>query len=400
MNKGVLINWGSYDIDNLGDLLFPLLIEHFFSQFGYKIVHVSPTGLKSRFEDTISTITIKDSLKYENIKGLLVGGGNLISWTKSSAIPYNGDETLSKIVHPSFFLIPYILNGKYHIPYFFNFIGVSKPIIDKNKYITKLAVENSEYFSCRDLNSYFRLKECNVKSEINVGLDSAFLIDNIYPKELLMKEYNDNIISKYKIPRNKKTAVIYIKKRYFNNEYKELNEIIKVLNSQGVHPIFISLSLCFGDEEILDKIDFKNAPFSLIKKPKSILEIISIISASHFYIGSSLHGGIVSLSYGNRAIFIADELKSRIMKISGFLEQVNLSSSLFKTWSIFLKEIKTKNITTFKELNSQLKIKYQDLAIKSFRTIDATISMNKIKNKNHKVISNNIIDDIIKYYKI
>jgi len=401
MSCKVLINWGAYDIDNLGDLLFPIIIDYHFTNDEYKVVHTSPTSTKSQFKDAIETIKIKDVLKSENIKGLIVGGGNLISWTVSSAIPYRSYPILSEIVHPSFFIVPYILYSKYYIPYFFNSVGVSKPIPNENKILTKIAIENASYCSFRDKISVTRIMECNISSsDLKISLDSAFIIDSIYSKEQLKQEFKINLTTKYKIPKEKKIVVLYIKQRYFNNEYLELEEICKFFDNLGFHTIFISLSLCFGDEEILDKIDFNCTNLTIIKKPESIFEILSILASSEYYIGSSLHGGIVSAAYGNSPIFVADEKTSGILKISGFLEQLKLKSSLYNSWCELHNTLKNTGRLIFEKPDDKLICHHKKSINESFKVLSKIITNSNQSKANQSVETNDVLNKISEYYEI
>ena len=192
MQDKVLINWGSYDVDNFGDLLFPFLVEHYLGNTYSKIVHASPTGKQSRWADSIPTCTIAEAITNKNIEGLVIGGGNLISFTKSASINYVENPELAKIVHPSFFYVPYFLRAKYCIPYAFNYIGVSKPILAENQNAVKNVMESASFISCRDKESASRLFTCGVKSPVTIGIDSAINISKVFSSEYLQNVSSTN----------------------------------------------------------------------------------------------------------------------------------------------------------------------------------------------------------------
>lgn len=351
--RKVLINWGSYDVDNFGDLLFPFLIEHYLGNAYTKIIHASPTGMSSRWADSIQTCTIAEAIAIENIAGLVIGGGNLISFTKSASINYFENPELAKIVHPSFFYVPYLLKAKYGIPYAFNYIGVSKPILPENQNIVKKAMESASYISCRDVESASRLNTCGVKSPITVGLDSAIDISKVFSSKYLRKYYiTENINEKYGIPTDKEIAVIHVKKRYFKSQFSELSHLISFLLENSIHPVFIPFGMCHEDELIFNESFFLEINATIIRQPKLLLDMLSIISLSNYYIGSSLHGAIASISYNKKIVIIADETESKFSKFSGFLCQINLTDCLFRSWKDAYIGIKKCGLTIFKTIST------------------------------------------------
>ncbi len=353
MSEKVLINWGSYDVDNFGDLLFPFLIEHFLGDKYSRIIHASPTGKSSRWSDSISTFTILEALTIENIVGLVIGGGNLISFTRSSSINYTENPELAQIVHPSFFYVPFILRAKYGIPFAFNHIGVAKPIPTEKENIIKTVMESASYISCRDKESALRLIRCGVTMPISVGLDSAINISQVFSSGHLHKFYlNKKVNEKYGIPNDKVLAIIHVKKRYFKNQNNELSLLISFLIKNSIHPVFIPFGMCHEDELLFNEPLFIRPDITVIRNPKLIMDMLSIISKSNYYIGSSLHGAIASLSYNNKIAIIADELESKFSKFSGFLAQVDLPECLFSSWQEAYSELNRSGLTMLKSIST------------------------------------------------
>lgn len=379
MNDKTLINWGSYDVDNFGDLLFPFIIEHYLGNRYSKIIHVSPTGKRSIWPDTIPTCTISEALKDNNIGGLIVGGGNLISWTTSSSINYIEDYEFSRIVHPSFFYVPYILRVKYNIPFAYNYIGVAKPIPIEKQNIVKIAIESASFISCRDQAGADHLIRSGVTLPISVGLDSAIDISHVFSKEYLINYYYNNVQKKYNIPKNKVLATIHVKKRYLKNQFNELFLILSFLIKNSIHPVLVPLGMCHEDDLVLCDQNFQGNTATVIRKPDMLIDILSIISLSEYYIGSSLHGAITSLSYHNKIVIVADEVGSRLSKFSGFLTQINLSECLYSSWSDVYMNLETHGVSILKTISSSKVIE-----------LNNKNTWNDIYNSLHDVNKNNI----------
>jgi lipopolysaccharide transport system ATP-binding protein len=333
MRGAKLVNWGSFDIDNFGDLLFPFLVEHHLGRRYDEIVHASPTGTRSVWPDARSTLTITDALARGGVGALLVGGGNLISWTRSSSKNYAEDPFLADIVHKSFSLVPYILRSKFRIPYAYNYVGVTKTLPPSRHSLVKAAVETASYISCRDEASVRHLQACGVTRPIALGFDSAIGISAVFDRAALRDHYNSHVKESYGIPNVSRLATIHVKRRYLDSQFVDLDRVIRAFELNGLHVVCLPLGLCHGDDEVLADVRFGGHSATVIHRPKTLRDMLSILSVAEYSVGSSLHGAIVSLSYGNAVGLIADEERSGLWKFSGLLSQVGLSSCLFKTWA-------------------------------------------------------------------
>lgn len=401
MNNKILINWGSYDVDNFGDLLFPFLVEHYLGNRYSKIIHVSPTGKQSRWSDTIPSCTVAEALTNKNIEGLIVGGGNLVSLTTSSSINYVENHEFAKIVHPSFFYVPYMMRAKYGIPYAYNYIGVSKPIPTEKQNIVKTAIESASFISCRDKAGADHLVKCGVTLPISVGLDSAIDISHVFSSEYLKNYYyTNNIQEKYGIPKNKVIAVIHVKKRYLKNQFLELSLILSFLIKNSIHPVFIPLGMCHEDELVFNDPLFQGYISTIIRSPKLLIDMLSILSLSTYYIGSSLHGAITSLSYHKKIIIVADEVESRLSKFSGFLSQVELPECLYRSWNDAYIGLENHGLSIFKTTSSLKRLELKN-RVNSWEYIYQTLhEINHQVNKINITIDENelLAKSIMKYY--
>lgn len=333
MRGAKLVNWGSFDIDNFGDLLFPFLVEHHLGRRYDEIVHASPTAIRSVWPDARPTVTINGALARGGVGTLLVGGGNLISWTRSSSKNYAEDSSLAAIVHKSFSLVPYILRSKFGIPYAYNYVGVTKTLPPSRHSLIKAAVETASYISCRDEASVRHLQACGVTTPIALGYDSAIGIAAVFDRAALREHYDSQVREWYGIPSVSRIAVIHVKRRYLDNQFADLDRVIRTLELNGLHVVCLPLGLCHGDDEVLADGRFGGHSATVVHHPRTLRDILSILSVAECSIGSSLHGAIVSLSYGNAVGLIADEERSGLWKFSGFLAQLGLSTCLFKTWT-------------------------------------------------------------------
>jgi len=112
--------------------------------------------------------------------------------------------------------------------------------------------------------------------------------------------------------------------------------IIEAINTQGF------------SNYVFENDFFSTIKATVINRPERLFDILSIIAKCEYYIGSSLHGAIASISFLNKIIIIADEEETRISKFSGFVNQLDLSDSLFKNWKDACKVINKRGLYSFK----------------------------------------------------
>lgn len=351
-SEGALLNWGSYDIDNFGDLLFPFLVEHHLRDKYPRIIHVSPTGVKPIWSDARPSCTVADALATTAVAGLIVGGGNLVSWTVSSSINYVENAEFARIVHPSFSWVPYVLLAKYGIPYAYNHVGIAKPIPWDKELIARRLIESASYLSCRDHAGRDRLRRAGVRSRIVVGPDSAIDIARVFPPSSVREHYHREVREKYGIPLGSDIVVMHLKARYLRDQLNEVMRMIGVFRARRLHPVLVPFGMCHRDDDILRDPRLQKGGLAIcIPKPERLIDILSILAVAKLYVGSSLHGAIVALAYGNGAAVVADERASRLCKFSGFLKQVDLLGCLYSTWADACDRLFSKGMAMFGTLS-------------------------------------------------
>lgn len=400
MKSKILINWGGFDVDNFGDLLYPFIIEHYYgSSFKY-ILHCSPTGRPNNWLDSKSTNLILDCIRHNEKYCLLIGGGNIISFSKATAIQYLISESHIKNVYPSFTILPLLLFKRYNIPYAFNSVGVR--IIDKSyKKILKSVFHNSSYISCRDVYSRTNLLDCGIIKPINISVDSAFQIDKVFPKKYLAEKYYSNILIKYNLNINSKKIVVHINDRYLKNDIGYLiNFITLISKTYDLHPIFIALGPCHNDDSILQFLpDSIKAISTIIYRPTSIVDILAILAFADYYIGSSLHGGLVSLVYGNKIVYVVDEKLSNNYKFTGLVSKLNITNCICNSWEDSYSNIKKVGIDFFKgnsanviNIKNNIDDNFSNI-INSFKIIQSNYFSNNIDN-------DKLVTEIEKLYEL
>jgi len=324
--------YGTFDVDNYGDLLFPHIAKYRLEDF--KIEVVSPTRRKTIFNDEMHKISFKESVK-RKYDAVLIGGGNILHLKHNNFTVYkeNGfnyaDLWLGAINIAAKNKCPSIINAP-SIPYFFY------DYIEKK--LSKRAFKYCSYISLRENYSKKIVESLNNKNiDIKVVPDTAFDISRLWP---------------YKGDK-KKVMTINLNERYHGDIEQTtywIEEIYKVLN---LSLVFIVIGDCHGDLEFTKKvcnnlkIDYK------ITNSNNLKEIAHSIAGSELFIGSSMHGFITALSFDVPSFLVLND--KPIHKFLGLLEICELEkNSLCSSFKECFE-----NIEKPANLNERMKLKIQ-----------------------------------------
>ena len=312
---------GTFDLENYGDLLFPIVFEKKIKQYlnVEEILLFSPEGGKMPFypdKKVYSLNELEEKIKTDNINAIVIGGGDLIRYDKNVAPNYGNDYYTTYCL----WQLPIILAKKYDIPVIFNNPGVPFNITQTYKEMSELLLNSCDYLSVRDVTSKQRLKLLDLNQKINVIPDTILSISDVYNHKFLT-EYWKKLKKELGIDYN---YIIFQHNsaNITNNSYikKLQSELKKIIEHSDIHIIFMPIGYVHNDKEKMEKIyDKDNNRMHFINRKLSPIEMLSLISNSNFFIGTSLHGIITSNSYNIPAIAINPR---HLTKIDGYFSQI------------------------------------------------------------------------------
>lgn len=321
---------GTFNVDNLGDLLFPVVFAQIVQELNdsldekYQLDFFSP-----HCENYVPTYSdqqpVKDIKQFNNqtYNKVFIGGGDLLrsdDWSINEI--YNTTQlSFTSIISPTNRLI----NNCYTI-------GLGVPFeLDEGfaKYV-KNSFNRFEKISVRDIRSQAFLAQQNIPSEIVPDL--VLSISRYFPKEDLAR------ISKKVFERNNiwlhDQSYLIFQANDSVLQAEEIVEISELLNALSVKlqapVILLSIGECLGDnklyEELIPLLDNchvidKNGDPSL-----TLLEKVAVLATAQGFIGSSLHGNIISYSYNIPHITFTGDYST---KLKGFFKLVDREKYCF-----------------------------------------------------------------------
>ncbi|WP_248768029.1 polysaccharide pyruvyl transferase family protein [Pseudomonas sp. MWU12-2345] len=179
--------FGTFDVENYGDLLFPILAEaELTKRLGSVQLHRFSYNAKDQAEWPYAVTSVADLPELaEQLDGVLIGGGFIIRFDKVVAHGYFPPSP--DIHHPTgYWLSPALIAQQHGIPVVWNAPGMHcNDIPEWSTPLLKLALEHSQCVRVRDEPTRESLGALSPNTDIQVLPDTAFnlpnLIDELHP---------------------------------------------------------------------------------------------------------------------------------------------------------------------------------------------------------------------------
>ena len=167
---------GTFDVENYGDLLFPLIAETELSQrLGPLSLHCFSYHQKTPPDWPFEVTSLSEFPRQAgNLDALLIGGGHILRFDKDAVVPNYLPPGLG-IHHPTgYWLTPALIAMNNGLPVAWNAPGVCGDIPEWAAPLMKLAINGSSYVSVREDNSRKVLERFADQTKVRVVPDSAF----------------------------------------------------------------------------------------------------------------------------------------------------------------------------------------------------------------------------------
>ncbi|WP_238097021.1 glycosyltransferase [Vibrio cincinnatiensis] len=337
--------FGTFDVDNFGDLLFPLIVSSKLE--GVEVIPFSPTSMKTSFTDALQATAVSDNV-LEPLSGVIIGGGNIIRLSSSYLNNYV-NCTVEHVAYPNIWFTPTLNNLDNSVPIIWNCPGVSESL--DGGFVNSISdvLERTNYISVRDDESADLLRVVNHDINVSIVPDSAWQISEIFKKEELKSLFLEVIRGEQK----RKYATFHFNDRYLTkNSLSSICRYVESICIQfDVTPILLALGNCHNDEHLIRNIaEGLTIDSIVVDKPDSLKKCIAILAHSIAYFGSSMHGFIISSSYGNMAICVAEDK----IKFDGIQKLFSNTQVYFNSWDSVYDKIDLFNYSQRIELSREV----------------------------------------------
>lgn len=327
-----IAHFGTFDVENYGDLVFPLILEGRLSDICEEIVHVSPAGGPPIWKDCVETVGFDEFLRETpDIDGVVIGGGQIIRATPTPLGVYDRGGISPFLTYPSLWLGAAYVAARQNVPLCWNAPGVPASFSPVTAELVRWTASATDYLAVRDEASQRFLEEAGVSRKTNLVPDTAVEISELWAEEDLSRAYAEAFVHRGKsVPG--RTLAFHVNSRWAGEDLPSVAaRIDRICEKLDADAILIAIGPSHGDGEVQHRVaQSMNVEPLLIDRPRSLLETAACIARSEAYFGSSLHGMITSCSFGRRGMLIASRKDD---KYAGFLEHFGLSSWLVESWA-------------------------------------------------------------------
>lgn len=307
-----IAHFGTFDVDNYGDLLFPHIAEYRLPNFRWQ--HISPTNKKTVFVDAKNILSFREAInsKYD---AMITGGGNIIHLLQNNNTVYRKAQGFE---YANLWVGASKLASKQRVPHIFNGSGISRSFTQIiPKVIAAITFRNASYLSVREFYSKNLILDILKKSEnleVEIVPDTAFDVAKMWPIEQKFSE---------------KYIIVNLNPRYHNPVKETVYYLEKISLTLNMPIKFVIIGACHGDKDFTAQVAKSlSIPYS-IDDSNSLKEIALLIANAQFFLGSSMHGLITALSYNTPAFLVLN--KKPMHKFNGLLRMIEMKQSCIQS---------------------------------------------------------------------
>ncbi|ACT49377.1 polysaccharide pyruvyl transferase family protein [Methylovorus glucosotrophus] len=310
-------HFGTFDVDNYGDLLFPLIAEWRLPTFSW--IHVSPNGESSGFSDAVHSVPASQ-LGFGQVDGVIIGGGNIVH-LRSSPIPEY--KSIKYMAYPSITIGALNLASKKKLP-----LVINGPSIRNLKfgYLEHLLLgklfDYSNYSAFRDQVSVDIANNFNA-SRAELTPDTVLDISRMWP------------VSDFEKPSRGESGhiAVHVNSRYGGSVTDTANALDQIGQITKSEIRFLPIGPCHGDISYMVDVASQMSTRTRLIHELSLKEFAKNIATSKAYVGSSMHGFITAVSYGVPALLVLNN--QPLEKFKGLLSALEAPKHVVcPTWEI------------------------------------------------------------------
>ena len=329
MTKAIALA-GMFNMNNFGDLLFPVVADYMLAPLGFSVVPVASTAEEPAILNALPPIGLDDFERtIDHFSGLVIGGGHMIH-TQQIEHFIDSRERMPPWTGSGLWLGSSFLAARRKLPILWNAPGVPHPLPYSRHKLANLAMQAANYCNVRDTGSANMLLQTGT-SHIDIVPDTIGLIDEIWPRQSLTADFRA-FCRRTGLSGDERLVSVHARDRSLpRGDAKSVAEAISDLALEiGFVPVLHGLGQAHKDDETAQKLSRNMACRHIVyDQPKTLREVVSLLANSAAYIGSSLHGYIVAEAYGQPAVLIG---KPAYKKFAGYLDHSRQHENLFADW--------------------------------------------------------------------
>jgi polysaccharide pyruvyl transferase WcaK-like protein len=323
--------WGTFDVDNYGDHLFPRIARRelgaripgitvdAYSPFGWQ----HPTRLDDRDGPPVLPLGERTARRLDDIAArydaVLVGGGELLHLDDGLLTNfYAVDPHRLDHVRPSeWFLEALGPLRERRCPVLWHGLGLPFDFDEARALRVRTALAHRPDLTVRDAHSARRLRAAGVAARIGIVPDSALVVDRLFPPAEL-----DRRIARLRaagaFPR-RPALVLQGCDLLVPSAAGIAASLRPVLRDGGVEPVLVETGRCRKDGEFADALGAAlGGHVKRVPATADVADLVAVMAHADAVVGSSLHAAVTALAF--RRPFVVLDLGAE-SKLDGFGRQ-------------------------------------------------------------------------------
>lgn len=303
--------FGTFDVDNFGDCLFPLIVEHHLAKRLGKIqlYPFSPSNRLARIANYSRVYAFHELTQIfsEPPSCFIIGGGELIRTGYNTSVY----PSLGPLLYPfslKTWLLPIMVASAWNCPTILNAVGMDTIFDEDFKELSRTYLQKLDLCFVRDPFTAEKLSMMQVGSEVLP--DSAFSVPSLLTSSEWANHY-DQIAKEFSLPEK----FLIVQGSLYPTHSEFTNAVGRAALNVGLPVVLLPICYYASDivslklmQKTLTKLGVKTY---LIDRFLDTIQTSSVLSKSELYIGTSLHGAIVSLSFGKPALSFSPRVKGK-----------------------------------------------------------------------------------------
>lgn len=322
--------WGTFDLENYGDMLFPRIVEE---ELGRRLPEahirvfapVGYTGL-NRFEEREPAESLgswspdRVSELAGELDCVVVGPGEIVHVRDELLSSHYGllPAEMRARAPSRFFIDGLGPELESECPVVWSAVGIPFAIKARDAARVREALANRPLVAVRDDASLRRLRAAGVTREIDVVPDPAFLSPRLFPPQLLAKRLAQ-LRASAGFPQGRPLVV--------QGNAGSLPHVSTLAAAVGrlrdeqelAGVVIVETGPCHGDGEFAQALAAA-LPGSVRLPPGGLADVTAAIAASAGFIGTSLHGNITAVAYDRPHLVLAWAGESKLEGFAAAIE--------------------------------------------------------------------------------
>ncbi|WP_419897795.1 polysaccharide pyruvyl transferase family protein [Roseomonas sp. USHLN139] len=331
--RGTILVSGMFDMNNYGDLLFPLVAQQRLAEAGYALQPVAPAGGRADFADALPCLDIAAMLDAGGAPaaGILIGGGYIIHAHSLAFLDHYAGEGLGSWCGAGLWLGATLAAALRDVPLAWNAPGVPHPFSARQQRLVDAALRAASYVSVRDAGSR-RLLDPQGAADVPVVPDPIAGLPRLWPRAALAADYRA-LLARKGVPPETRLLALHLRNRSIAGlDHDTIAASLRdFAAAQGLLPMLVAVGESHDDPAVARQLAARmGGPVLMLDDPASLREITAALAHSALYVGASLHGYIVATAYDVPGVLVA---RPRYNKFAGFLAHAGRPQDLAQDWA-------------------------------------------------------------------